>query len=272
MNKHSSNSNERWQETCAEVNNLLDCDEYWQSLGLALQPRVNLLTNSLKPILPSLHATINPESLTLLPPQNTDIQSSLSIDEDGQEDRDPKPPKDSDCRLTLGLHCSWCARDLSFSTVNLTGCPMTFCSVWILPCGHYLDTYCLWSILLPTLADRYHFSKAVQLDNGDIRPVFCSGKVFNCNVPDCGKTFSIVARFSSASAMSYMDSRLWTFESADGRSLLTPFAAHFRSFGTLQDLYDAGYGVKDLITRLPDSAHRRGRPVRDPVKYVLQYL
>ncbi|KAF8998879.1 hypothetical protein BDZ89DRAFT_1147945 [Hymenopellis radicata] len=159
--------------------------------------------------------------------------------------------------------CTWCGCDLSFKTASFSQWPKldcrthqpstpfptspTFVSVWVLKCGHLLDTHCALAILLPDIRDMHGIHKVACEQQIDPSTAVCVKKVFNCNFAKCGKAFSIVARDpSSDSGTRSFCAMAWRFES------LRPFGWKHQ-YGTIDNLYGGGYDLMDLVTILGES-------------------
>ncbi|KAF9018375.1 hypothetical protein BDZ89DRAFT_1044534 [Hymenopellis radicata] len=159
--------------------------------------------------------------------------------------------------------CTWCGCDLSFKTASFSQWPRldcrthqpstpfptspTFVSVWVLKCGHLLDTHCALAILLPDIRDMHGIHKVACEQQIDPSTAICVKKVFNCNFARCGKAFSIVARDPSLDiGTRSFCAMAWRFES------LRPFR-WTHQYGTIDDLYGGGYDLMDLVTILGES-------------------
>ncbi|KAF9004454.1 hypothetical protein BDZ89DRAFT_1120751 [Hymenopellis radicata] len=165
---------------------------------------------------------------------------------------------------SLPLTCSWCGRPLTFNTVTLSRGfkkATTFGTVWVLDCGHLLDSFCVASLLTPNECDTLEISIAAEKMGAvyELYEPVCVEKIYTCRGRDCTTSFSTVARHSNLTESEAAESRLhchapgsWTFApSLTMRCSLIPFANHWSGsnvHGTLDILEMGGYHMVALFT------------------------
>ncbi|KAF9012176.1 hypothetical protein BDZ89DRAFT_1047138 [Hymenopellis radicata] len=177
----------------------------------------------------------------------------------------------------LNLQCSWCRRPLPFNTITITdgfAVPRNFGTVWVLGCGHLLDTFCVSAILSPSDCSILELSTAAERANvpDSYQPV-CLGKVYSCRAPECNSTFTIAARnrnpTQAAAAQSLHAPGPWSFSSGTTECCtLLPFSnvwAAAPSYGTLDELTKSGHAVDVLVDGMREST---GEALRAPRLYV----
>ncbi|KAF8997453.1 hypothetical protein BDZ89DRAFT_1255325, partial [Hymenopellis radicata] len=165
----------------------------------------------------------------------------------------------------LNLQCSWCRRRLPFNTITITdgfAAPRKFGTVWVLECGHLLDTFCVSAILSPSDCSILELSTAAERANiPDCYQPVCLGKVYSCRAPQCDSTFMITARDGNPTQAAAADLQHapgpWTFSSGTTKSCtLTPFSNVWTaapSYGTLDELTKSGHAVDVLVNGMRES-------------------
>ncbi|KAF9004962.1 hypothetical protein BDZ89DRAFT_1120563 [Hymenopellis radicata] len=182
---------------------------------------------------------------------------------------EPMPPSHLEPFITtnqapsVSLTCSWCSRPLTFNTVTLSRGfkkATTFGTVWVLDCGHLLDSFCVASLLTPNDCDTLEISTAAEKMGALYEPYepVCVEKIYACHGRDCTASFSTVARRSNLTESEAAGSRLhchapgaWMFApNIAMRCSLVPFANHWSGsnvHGTLDILEMEGIMLVFLL-------------------------
>ncbi|KAF8992571.1 hypothetical protein BDZ89DRAFT_1086184, partial [Hymenopellis radicata] len=205
----------------------------------------------------------------------------------------------------LALTCSWCSRLLTFNTVVVSrglSSPQTFGTVWVLECGHLLDTFCATALLLPHDCAVLEMSTtpATAEVPDDYQPI-CIEKVYRCRGQDCNAHFATFASDPDPPQCDAWNSGHapgpWRFSnfptppsdpdvpvlgpgpssSNEGQCSLTPFANRWSDrpiHGRLDDLYRAGHNLDTLSSSmrgLDGSTLRAPRLYRSPQYFIVKY-